>query len=145
MSDPKTDPPSSEPYPHEGIDSTDKRFRVRRRAIAYTFLIAAIVFSLYFMGPTTDVSVSFWGIAFIVVLGIILTAIIIYTILGGRPGEGTFLIINLVLALAFAVYGIFFTLEFSIHLFPIYIQLVAFLVGFGCGILLFLGFVLLAR
>jgi hypothetical protein len=145
MPDPKMDLPSSESYPERGIDSTDRRFRVRHRVIAYTFLIAVMVFILYFLGPVTDLVASLWGIAFVIVFSIVLIAGIVYAILGGRPGEGSFLIINLVVAFAFGVYGYYFTMEFSFHLFPINIQLVALLVGFGCSFLQFLGFALAAR
>ena len=131
----------------KGVDSStaDEPIRTRWAAYAYTAFISVIVFVLHYFLPFSDFMTTIWQIAFFAVLVILLIAILISAILGRRPGECALTILNLLNALIFAFYCYLVTLHYWAVVFPDMIQILAFLVAFGCGLGIFLGYVLFVR
>jgi len=129
-------------YP--GSESTQP-YTTRLRALAYTAVVTALTVFVLVLGGTIDYAFTIMLYVHLVVL---ITLLVLFGVIAAtryRPGEGALLTITLLDALAFAFYGYMVTVRFFTVLTGLWLTIAAFIVAFGCFLVLVVGFALLAR
>jgi len=120
-------------------------FHTRRRAFAYTAVVTVLTVFALVMGGTIDYALTIMLYVHLVAL---ITLLVLFGVIAAtryRPGEGALLTITLLDALAFAFYGYTMTTRFFTLLAGLWLTAAAFIVAFGCILVLVVGFALLAR
>jgi hypothetical protein len=120
-------------------------YTTRLRAFAYTAVVTALTVFALVMGGTIDYALTIMLYVHLAVLIILLVLFGVIAATRYRPGEGALLTITLLDALAFAFYGYTMTVRFFTLLTGLWLTIAAFIVAFGCILVLVVGFALLAR